>query len=114
MILITSVTLFLSLLAVSVAIGAWLATRRGSEASLLRRYGLLSARLESCETLIEKLSAEIRNVRAARYMAAGRAREQSELANGPLTYSEEEKARIRKELGAKLARGELSTLSSKE
>lgn len=103
MTLITTFTLFLSLSAVSLATGAWLVMRRGSEASLLRRYEQLSIRLESIELLSEKLSRELRNDRASRNMAAGRARAAEEYQSS--VPDETEKARVRRELGAKLARG---------
>ncbi len=114
MILITTFTLFLSLLGAFIAIGAWRATRLGSVHALSQRFALLSTRLESIELLSEKLTHELRNERAARNMAAGR-RARADADRGDdlvpkAPVSDEEKARVRRELGAQLARGAVSAL----
>jgi cell division protein FtsB len=97
---ITFVMSFLSLLAVLIAIGAQLVVRRGSPAFLSQQLKQQLERLESCEAMIATLARELRNERAARNMAAGRAKATvADLENAP-TMSDEEKARARRELGA--------------
>jgi len=106
--------LFLSLVAVLLASGAWIVMRRGSAASLSKQYSQLSDRIASCELIEEKLTADLRAMRMARNMAAHRQRQldlvETRAEPGPPAQQdiETEKARIRQELNAGIARGVLS------
>jgi len=104
---ITSFTLFLSLLAVATAIGALIVTFRGSAAHLSKQLRLLSEAHAELVSTVEQVQLALRNLRSQVNMQTYRAKQKTEeLPTDPT--DEDAKARVRRELGAQFARGQLS------
>lgn len=103
-----SVLLSVSGLALLFSIGALLATALLWDRFRNSSAERLSARLSEVESLTETLSADFRNLRAARNMAAHRARNRSPESSAPAENGAErdEAAEKRAELNRRLAAGE--------
>lgn len=108
----TILTLFASLWAVSAAIFASVVARRGSVGHLSKRFDTLQARLSQLEDATDAQTTALMNLRARLTMQATREkRRQPELtASSPPSgdaSSDDDKARVRRELAAKLANGSI-------
>lgn len=114
MILPTMFAVCFSLLAVCIATGALIATSRTSAASHWKRLSVCSERIELLEGSHERLSAELKNMRAARNMSAMRERMrqvESDMQGKPADeLDDDSKARLREQLNASLATGAVSAL----
>lgn len=106
----TTLALSLSLLAVVLSTGACLVALRGSGAHQSRLYAQLSERVSELTSQIETLVIAQRNLRSQVTMQAHRAKAKSEPEATAEPTSDEDKARVRRELSARLARGELSAI----
>lgn len=108
---ITIVTWFASLLAVAAAITAYFAARRGLAGHQLMLYTQLQERFELLAATVATQETAIMNLRARLTMQATRSKRQERADLQPSSEnspaSDDEKARIRAELSAKLANGSI-------
>lgn len=107
----TFIPLWVSGMALLSSIGALLAAIRSLRLCRESSLSKLSARLTAAELTIEELSSQLRNVRAARNMAAGRARKAAAeattdaSADPSSTGPEDEAARQRREMNRMIVAG---------
>jgi len=98
--LVSGLALLLSIFAVLAACLSWVQSRSSSS-------GKLSQRLSEAESLIEMLSADFKNMRAARNMQARREQVKSRESSGLTAAESDDGDATRRELNRRLATGEL-------
>lgn len=113
---ITILTWLSSVLAVSAAITACIAVRRGSVAHLSRQYSTLLEAFDALKLTLNAQEAALMNLRARVTMQA--TREKRRALPGSVESSpqldaspsaDDDKARVRRELSARLANGQIKT-----
>ena len=112
MTLITIATWFASGLAVSAAITACFAARRGSVGRLLTRFSALQARFEELADQVQVQETTLMNLRSRITMQATREKRlEARASNGSTPQSDDSsKADVRKALGAQLANGTIKPI----